>query len=77
MSNNSTDPLQGAINRLEDATIRRFSNSFLLNILLLGMSFPIIHVSHVLKNFLPGIYTAIFSGTLYIYCKHAHGLALL
>ncbi|KJA17390.1 hypothetical protein HYPSUDRAFT_1021380 [Hypholoma sublateritium FD-334 SS-4] len=36
MSNN-TDPLQEAINYLEDATIHGYYNSFLMNILLLGI----------------------------------------
>ncbi len=39
MSNNSTDSLQGTIDRSEDAIISHVYNSFLLNILLLGMLF--------------------------------------
>ena len=66
------DSSQDAINHLEDATIDWVYNSFLLNILLLGMLLSIL-IFGIPETSVPGIYTGIYFGTLYIYCKHARG----
>ncbi len=72
MSNSSTNLLQDAINRLENATIRRTSNSFLLNIFLLGLLFLVVRLTYF-DPFALGIYTSIYFKTLYIYCRFIGG----